>query len=128
MVRFPLPIWIAVPHNALSGCGERAARPAHPPVTYRNPMPKSTPEERKQNRMRKHLCPVPGCPGWARTPYNMRVHFSRRHPQDTIIIPEESSVPLERCPKCRMQVGSLNRLRVGELHDREESHPQGGRP
>jgi Reverse transcriptase (RNA-dependent DNA polymerase) len=62
------------------------------PTTYNVSMPSGTWTQ----------CPVPNCDGRAGTPDSMIVHFSHRHPFDTIIIDEEG--PLPRCERCDMFV------------------------
>ena len=52
-------------------------------------------------------CPVPGCLGRAKTRAGLRAHFQRLHPQDTVCILEEGSVPLPRCQQCDMHVSQL---------------------
>ena len=49
-------------------------------------------------------CPVEGCPGRAGTRTAMRVHFWRRHVQDTVIILEEGNLPHPWCENCDMLV------------------------
>ena len=62
--------------------------------TYRMEFPKGGTTE----------CPVKGCPGRAGTRTAMRVHFWRRHVQETIIILEEGNLPHPRCENCDMFV------------------------
>jgi hypothetical protein len=50
----------------------------------------------------RYYCPVPGCEGWAGTKWNLRWHFSMRHPLDLVNIPGEGIYP--RCNRCGMQV------------------------
>ena len=47
---------------------------------------------------------VEGCLGGASNRTNLRVHFTHRHAQDTIVILEEGNLPYPRCPKCNMFV------------------------
>jgi hypothetical protein len=85
-------------------------------------MPKPTPQERRQKKVKWHKCPVPGCPGFAKSPIVMCCHLACRHPQDIIgipeeAVPEEGSAPLPRCPKCQMHVSckALNSFHPGSL-------------
>jgi Reverse transcriptase (RNA-dependent DNA polymerase)/Endonuclease/Exonuclease/phosphatase family len=55
-----------------------------------------------KGRRDKVLCPVPECPGTATNGYDMRKHFMKRHPKDSIVIEEEG--PLPRCELCGMFV------------------------
>jgi hypothetical protein len=64
----------------------------HAPTTYNVSMPPRTWVQ----------CPIPNCDGRAGTRDSMRVHFSHRHPFDTLIIEEEG--PLPRCQRCDMFV------------------------
>ena len=53
----------------------------------------------------QYFCPVPGCPGSATRPWNMRLHFARRHIYDRVYIPKEGMYP--RCRKCGVQTNPL---------------------
>ena len=75
--------------DAATGGGEGEEK-----QTYRMELPKGGTTE----------CPVEGCPGRAGTRTAMRVHFWRRHVQDTIIILEEGNLPHPRCENCDMFV------------------------
>jgi hypothetical protein len=50
------------------------------------------------------LCPVEGCPAKVTDRFGLRRHFMFRHPACTLAILEEASVPLPRCPSCRMHI------------------------
>ena len=52
----------------------------------------------------RRQCPVEGCPGVSETRAAMRVHFVHRHVHDTMVILEEGNLPLQRCPRCDLQV------------------------
>ena len=67
----------------------------HPPVVYRA----------VQAADRQYFCPVPGCPGSAMRPWNMRLHFSYRDPYDRVYIPKDGMCP--RCRKCHVQTNAL---------------------
>ena len=73
-----------------------------------------------------HKCPVPNCCGKTRTPYGMRLHYFKRHPNTTICILEEGSNPIKKCPKCKMHVGhlALNRRHLGSklCRDNQETN------
>ena len=69
--------------------------------TYRMDFPKGGTQD----------CPVEGCPGRVGTRTAMRVHFWRRHVQDTVIILEEGNPPH---PPRHQHVTVLT-LRVGEV-------------
>ena len=44
--------------------------------------------------------PVGGCPGRSMRRSTLRLHFLHRHVRDTVVILEQGSHPLRRCPKC----------------------------
>jgi len=54
--------------------------------------------------VRKIGCPIEGCPGTATSRDNLRSHFAYRHPDDTLCILEEGSVPYPKCGLCGMHV------------------------
>ena len=62
----------------------------------------------------RRQCPVEGCPGVSATRAAMRVHFVHRHVHATVVILEESNLPLPRCPRCDLQVSrkALNGLHL----------------
>jgi hypothetical protein len=55
-------------------------------------------------------CPVPDCPGRYSDGWNMRQHFSDRHPDDTIVVEQKGCFP-RRCVRCNMFV-----KRMGTAH------------
>eukprot|EP00797_Seminavis_robusta_P003406 Sro1211_g252850.1 Reverse transcriptase (RNA-dependent DNA polymerase) (1066) ;mRNA; f:30706-34100 len=73
-----------------------APLPQHPePQQYTMKWPKAN---------RKCPCPVMDCPGILSSYAGLRIHFMRKHPQDTICIRDEGSQPLPRCRLCGMHV------------------------
>ena len=45
-----------------------------------------------------------GCPGVLATRAAMQVHFVQRHVHDTVVILEEGNLPLQKGPRCDLQV------------------------
>ena len=52
-------------------------------------------------------CPVPGCTGGSRDKFGMYRHFCLRHPEATIVIPEDGE--LQRCNLCGMFAMDMGR-------------------
>ena len=73
----------------------KADEPARQPADYRVSFPRF---------LTKIACPVEGCPGAASSRGNLRGHFARRHPQDSLTILEEGNNPLPKCERCGMHV------------------------
>ena len=69
--------------------------PDAPPTLYFASVPRLPARDRDDVE-----CPIPDCPGTARTPAGMREHFYRRHPQHSVCVRQEGSVPLKRCKLC----------------------------
>ena len=51
----------------------------------------------------RRRCPVEGCLGVLATQAAMWVHFVHRHVHNTVVILDESNLPLPRCPRCDLQ-------------------------
>jgi exonuclease III len=54
---------------------------------------------------KRYPCPVPGCTGGGSTKWNLRRHFSDRHPSDLVNVPGEGIY--RKCERCGMQVSPL---------------------
>jgi hypothetical protein len=55
-------------------------------------------------------CPVPGCTGGSKDKFGMYRHFCLRHPEATIVIPEDGEV--ERCDLCGMFAMNMGKHQV----------------
>ena len=58
-------------------------------------------------------CPVSSCPAITNSRYDLRRHFSTRHPDDLIMIFEEGLLP--QCPRCHLRLRSVGNAHFASL-------------
>ena len=67
-----------------------------------------------------------GVPGYLATSTAIQVHIVHRHVHDTVVMLEESNLPLPRCPRCDLKVPrkALNGRHLGNLQCKKGAEPK----